>query len=260
MSAKTAEMVSFSRGERFRRGVGSMGERGEAAATARSDGTVIRQERAERTREAVIRAAARVFEREGYVGALLAEISALAGVTKGALYFHFASKRHLALAVVDEAGRALEAVKSPVLSWIGVEPGLQLVIDLTHAVLPAVAASQVLRAGLRLGADGDLFPDGAGGLRIDWPGLIDQVLAAPGDGEQPCALDPHAPLGALLNGLELVYRARPDQVGDDALTEVWGLLLPGLTPGSAARYRPAGGPALSRAGATRPPGATPGSS
>ncbi len=52
-----------------------------------------RQERAVRTRHAVVQAAAQVFAERGYAAATIAEILDRAGVTKGALYFHFDSKR-----------------------------------------------------------------------------------------------------------------------------------------------------------------------
>jgi AcrR family transcriptional regulator len=58
------------------------------------------QERAVRTRRAVLVAAAAVFAEVGYEAATIAEILARAGVTKGALYFHFPSKEELAQAVL----------------------------------------------------------------------------------------------------------------------------------------------------------------
>jgi len=54
------------------------------------------QERAVRTRRAVLEAAAAVFAERGYAAATIGEILARAQVTKGALYFHFDSKAALA--------------------------------------------------------------------------------------------------------------------------------------------------------------------
>ncbi|MFD8308464.1 ScbR family autoregulator-binding transcription factor [Streptomyces sp. NPDC059690] len=59
-----------------------------------------KQERAVRTRRAILSAAASVFEERGYQAATVNEILASAGVTKGALYFHFPSKEHLAEGVL----------------------------------------------------------------------------------------------------------------------------------------------------------------
>lgn len=50
----------------------------------------------------ILEAAASVFDEQGYDRATIAEVLARAGVTKGALYFHFASKEQLALAVLEE--------------------------------------------------------------------------------------------------------------------------------------------------------------
>ncbi|MEU8684051.1 ScbR family autoregulator-binding transcription factor [Streptomyces sp. NPDC048611] len=60
------------------------------------------QDRAIRTRRLILEAAASVFDEQGYDRATIAEVLERAGVTKGALYFHFASKEQLALAVIEE--------------------------------------------------------------------------------------------------------------------------------------------------------------
>ncbi|MFD6492381.1 TetR family transcriptional regulator, partial [Streptomyces sp. NPDC060188] len=52
----------------------------------------MKQQRAVRTRDALIRSAAETFESRGYVQAKLAEISSRAGVSAGALHFHFPNK------------------------------------------------------------------------------------------------------------------------------------------------------------------------
>ncbi|GAB2865615.1 ScbR family autoregulator-binding transcription factor [Streptomyces deserti] len=61
-----------------------------------------RQERAIRTRRTILEAAAAVFDERGYTSATIGEILQRAGVTKGALYFHFGSKEELALGVFEE--------------------------------------------------------------------------------------------------------------------------------------------------------------
>ena len=57
---------------------------------------------AEKRRAQLIRAAGKVFALRGYVGATTEDISRLAGVTKGALYFHFKSKEDIFLEVLKE--------------------------------------------------------------------------------------------------------------------------------------------------------------
>ncbi|MFC8130179.1 ScbR family autoregulator-binding transcription factor [Streptomyces sp. NPDC057302] len=58
------------------------------------------QERAIRTRQAILMAASAVFDEVGYEAATISEILKRSGVTKGALYFHFTSKDELAQAVL----------------------------------------------------------------------------------------------------------------------------------------------------------------
>lgn len=59
-------------------------------------------ERTRRTRRRLLLAAATVFDEHGYRGAALSDILAVAGLTKGALYFHFRSKQALAEALLVE--------------------------------------------------------------------------------------------------------------------------------------------------------------
>ncbi|GIT79816.1 TetR family transcriptional regulator [Leifsonia sp. LS1] len=60
------------------------------------------QERAERSRTAILDAAAAEFDAHGYAGARLDRIIERTQLTKGAVYFHFRSKQDLAEALVAE--------------------------------------------------------------------------------------------------------------------------------------------------------------
>src|SRR5947209_16382873 len=60
-----------------------------------------REERKEETRAELIAAAALVFARSGFHGASLEEIARQAGYTTGAIYWHFAGKDDLFLAVFE---------------------------------------------------------------------------------------------------------------------------------------------------------------
>ncbi|MFD7732620.1 ScbR family autoregulator-binding transcription factor [Kitasatospora phosalacinea] len=73
------------------------------AATAGEAGRArrpLKQERAHRTRGAILDAAAEVFAAKGFAAVTLQEVAERAEVTKGALYFHFANKEALALELV----------------------------------------------------------------------------------------------------------------------------------------------------------------
>jgi AcrR family transcriptional regulator len=58
--------------------------------------------RTKETRDLLLRAAETIFVRDGYEGAELGEIAALAGRTKGAIYAHFKNKEDLFIALFAE--------------------------------------------------------------------------------------------------------------------------------------------------------------
>src|SRR5260370_33579241 len=82
----------------------------------------------ERTRERLLQAASRELYRSGFQRASLDTILSVAGVTKGALYYHFDSKEALGYAVVEEIiapdvrgkwVRPLQSAKDPIDALIG---------------------------------------------------------------------------------------------------------------------------------------------
>jgi len=67
-----------------------------------------------RTREELVAAARRVFERDGYSGARVADIASEAGVAHGSFYTYFSSKQNAFLAVMREVGAQFrEAIAGP---------------------------------------------------------------------------------------------------------------------------------------------------
>ncbi|MFI2608269.1 TetR family transcriptional regulator [Kitasatospora sp. NPDC018619] len=107
------------------------------------------QERSERTRGRLVEAGATLFDRRGYAGATLGEIAASAGVTKGALYFHFASKEELARAVAEQAEHSLRSACAELRS----SSPLQGLIDAGYWLVDALGADPVVRAAFRLGRE-----------------------------------------------------------------------------------------------------------
>jgi AcrR family transcriptional regulator len=81
---------------------------------------------AEKRQAQLISAAMEVFNRKGYGGATTEDIAREAGVTKGAIYFHFKSKEDIFLAVVKEtAGRHMQAI----IDYLKQQPDANLFIE-----------------------------------------------------------------------------------------------------------------------------------
>jgi AcrR family transcriptional regulator len=66
-----------------------------------------------RTRDDLLAAARRVFERDGYLETRVADIAAQAGVAHGSFYTYFSSKQAVFLAVVREVERQLREAVAP---------------------------------------------------------------------------------------------------------------------------------------------------
>ncbi|MFF7368425.1 ScbR family autoregulator-binding transcription factor [Streptomyces tricolor] len=98
-----------------------------------------------RTREVLLRAAAEVFDEVGYTRASITSIVDRAGLTAGAVYFHFKSKEGLARAVIHEQAADLQFPQG--------EPGLQRLIDMTDYLAVEMQQNTLLRAGVRLAVE-----------------------------------------------------------------------------------------------------------
>lgn len=103
-----------------------------------------RQERAIETRRKLLVGAAQVFDERGYAGASINEIQERSGVTKGAMYFHFASK--------EEIARGVMAAQTEVPTELRSQPAspMQQVIDLTHELARRLRTDVLFRASIRL--------------------------------------------------------------------------------------------------------------
>ncbi|MFH8927216.1 ScbR family autoregulator-binding transcription factor [Streptomyces pristinaespiralis] len=192
---------------------------------------MVKQERAARTRQALVRAAAEVFAREGFAPASLAVISARAGVSNGALHFHFENKNALARAVEQEAAERLGVIIAPG----PVLPGgaLQALVDATHVLMGALADDVVVRAGFDLSAD----PSRPGGpdLRGVWRGWVERMLHdAEREGHLAEGLSSRGAAPAVVAatvGFEVLGAADREWLSAAKITGFWELMLPRLAPG-----------------------------
>ena len=79
------------------------------------------KEQAEQTREALLRAALKLFHEKGFAATRLQDIAETAGVTRGAVYWHFKNKLDIFEALFDETMQALMEVIDGILAS-GLEP------------------------------------------------------------------------------------------------------------------------------------------
>jgi AcrR family transcriptional regulator len=126
------------------------------------------QERAIRTRHAILMAAAKVFEDRGYEAATISEILASSGVTKGALYFHFRSKDDLAQAVL---GLQNELPPAPAR-----ESKVQELVDTVLLHTYRMETNLLVRAGVRLSMEQHVGLDRSGPF-ISWIDFLGGLLA-----------------------------------------------------------------------------------
>jgi AcrR family transcriptional regulator len=106
------------------------------------------QARARETRRRVLVAAATQFDALGYQGASMNTVAAHAGVTKGALYFHFPTKRALAEAVIAERNITWTAMVAQVTAH-ELDP-LQTILAIADAVAVCLCSDPLVRGGNRL--------------------------------------------------------------------------------------------------------------
>ncbi|NEB39448.1 ScbR family autoregulator-binding transcription factor [Streptomyces sp. SID14515] len=187
-----------------------------------------KQERATRTRWSLIRSAAVVFEQHGYAQARLTLISSGAGVSTGALHFHFENKAAVAEAVVVEASRGLREMSNTIRRRT--DTALQALVDSSHALAERLREDPVSRAGFRLSCDAErtTAPD----LRVEWHHrvreLLDEAAAAGTLADDVSHEDAASATVAATAGFEVLGRHDSVWLSPYMLTGFWRLLLPRL--------------------------------
>lgn len=199
---------------------------------------VVKQIRAARTRAAVIRAAAVEMDRDGYAGTSLVRICAAAGISLGALTFHFPAKAGLA----DELQARGSAKTREAVTRVVALPAspLRLARALLLAVARLLEAETDVRAAARLTRE---RPCEAADWTAAWLPELRRLLEQAGvEGQLSRSADPEAltVLAAyLVTGVDAHLRLRAhtaspagaeasrDAVGQ--LAEVWDIVLYGAS-------------------------------
>ena len=185
-----------------------------------------RQERAIRTRKAILEAAGAVFDEHGYASTTIAMVLERAEVTKGALYFHFPSKESLAQAVLDEQ-LPLGAVPAHPCK-------LQEIIDITFVFGQRLLINSLLQGSVRLTVDQCAPPgvDHTGPFRQWGDHLMGLMKQAGEQGELLPTVEPRDTVELVVGGfagIQLMSRAltgRQDLA--HRISVLWSHILPSV--------------------------------
>lgn len=193
------------------------------------------QERARATRRSLLEAAACLFAEQGYAGTSVNDVSARSGRTSGSVYFHYASKEGLALAVVRDRFA----------SWPGLVaryanpavPPLERLVVLSYEVARALAEDTVTRAGARLWAERDVIEAPLPDPFALWTAAATRLLAqARTAGHLAHGVRPAPTARALVRAFfglcTLTEALEGPETITHRLTDWWHLTLPSLQRGA----------------------------
>ncbi|MEY9872685.1 AcrR family transcriptional regulator [Streptacidiphilus sp. MAP12-33] len=188
------------------------------------------QERAVRTRERVLDAAAEAFATRGFAQTTLETVVAGTGVSKGALYGHFRSKEELARALVAHAGNAWGMLLAQ--AGHGARDPLEALRVLTIGLAARLGADMRLRAAVRLASE--LPPDqhdlgdplGPLPARMAELAALAQADRTVSPGHTPAAVA--TLLLATVVGAQALPGLRIDQELPVGIEDLWPLLEAGL--------------------------------
>jgi TetR/AcrR family transcriptional regulator, transcriptional repressor for nem operon len=186
------------------------------------------ERRADTTRQRLIAAASRQFAHRPYSMVSLDDILVEAGLTKGAMYFHFPSKQALALAIIDDLAEAGRAAVTELLARK--MSGLETLIDLVFVIAVQDTQHEVTRAGVRLLETLDsttALPPALWQSWMEFVATLIQKAVTEGD-----VIDQHDPediakmLVALWAGVRRISDLDQPELYLDNLQKAWVLALP----------------------------------
>jgi AcrR family transcriptional regulator len=134
----------------------------------------LKQERAVRTYAQILHAAADIFAARGFAEVTLVDIAVHAGVTKGAVYFHFANKEAIAVAVSEEYYARLPALAEGVKA-LDLAP-LDATVELLTRIALALRDDNVFQAAVRLHIEHFLIEGGLPTPFVSYTELVRQLL------------------------------------------------------------------------------------
>jgi AcrR family transcriptional regulator len=187
----------------------------------------------EPTFDRLLRAGRDRFSRDGFAATSLDAIAAAGGVTKGSLYHHFPNgKADLFEAVFEQEARRLTEQVAQVVakerdSWKGANAGVQAFLEAAQD--PAVQRIMLRDAPSVLGWERVREIDAHYGLALVKLAL-EQLIAAGVVARRDVDVLAHLMFGALLEGAQLVARARDPVATRRKVERELRQLLQGLAP------------------------------
>jgi AcrR family transcriptional regulator len=196
---------------------------------AKNKGSFAVQTRAMWTKQRILEAAAKEFDLHGYNGATMAAIQARAGLTKGAVYFHFASKADLAKEIFSADER--RSTEAAALSG----RAIQLLVNASHEYARLLIEDSVTRAGVRLAIEQGTFVDASMTAYAPWiiatTALFERARA---EGDLIDSVDAAEAARMVVSsfvGVHIVSQALTERKDlHERLTEFWDAVLLGLVP------------------------------
>jgi AcrR family transcriptional regulator len=192
----------------------------------------LKQDRAVRTRQVLLRAAAEEFDEKGYGAALVTSILERAQLTAGAMYFHFKGKEALAVAVMNQQQQLVKPREH--------SRGLQRLVDITLVWAYQLPIDPLLRAGVRLAVEQGSFGMRDATTFLNWQAAMQECLnEAAEDQELMPGADPKSIAEFIVGactGTQLyaqLVNGRTDLM--ERTVRMWELLLPGIAVPNAAR-------------------------
>ena len=186
---------------------------------------------ADGTRQQILRAAARAFCQRPFSVVSLDDIVARAGLSKGAMYFHFQSKHALAMAILHEHSATIRALLTERINHQ--LSGLESLIEACYFLAAQDVHSRGIRAGLHLleqigradGVQAKIF--------TEWfPAFTAMIERGIADGDIIDRTDPEG-LSRLITSIYMGLRQTADlDAPQEFFTQfesAWMLILPGFT-------------------------------
>ena len=195
--------------------------------------TTRRSVRGDATRERILEAAARAFDRRGYLGVNLNDVVHELGLTKGALYHFFPNKERLAAEIVRRHFAGWDRLANKV-------PGehdnlIDALIDMSYRVGRTYQTDSFTRAAVRLQNERNLIRTELPEPFVGWIERVTQLLeAAKARGEVGKSVDSAAAAHLMVSffyGAQAVSEHLTDRKDLlDRLDTFWKVMEPSLRP------------------------------